>query len=138
MTGVKTRIIPYVDAQGAEGTSNRIYGSTVDSEFINNYPDVYSEHVQFTEEQGAKDLKSLNNVAKNYFKSINPGCDKPKISITIEFDKLTDSEEAKEFANIRNYGLLIHLRFITRNTNFILSPLLVVFNMILFLKRPQN
>lgn len=104
-TGVKTRIIPYVDAQSAEGTSNRIYGSTVDSEFINNYPDVYSEHVQFTEEQGAKDLKSLNNVAKNYFKSINPGCDKPKISITIEFDKLTDSEEAKEFANIRNYGL---------------------------------
>lgn len=104
-TGVKTRIIPYVDAQGAEGTSNRIYGSTVDSEFINNYPDVYSEHVQFTEEQGAKDLKSLNNVAKNYFKSINPGCDKPKISITIEFDKLADSEEAKEFANIRNYGL---------------------------------
>ena len=104
-TGVKTRIIPYVDAQGAEGISNRIYGSTVDSEFINNYPDVYSEHVQFTEEQGAKDLKSLNNVAKNYFKSINPGCDKPKISITIEFDKLTDSEEAKEFANIRNYGL---------------------------------
>lgn len=104
-TGVKTRIIPYVDAQSAEGTSNRIYGSTVDSEFINNYPDVYSEHVQFTEEQGAKDLKSLNNIAKNYFKSINPGCDKPKISITIEFDKLTDSEEAKEFANIRNYGL---------------------------------
>lgn len=104
-TGVKTRIIPYVDAQSAEGTSNRIYGSAVDSEFINNYPDVYSEHVQFTEEQGAKDLKSLNNVAKNYFKSINPGCDKPKISITIEFDKLTDSEEAKEFAKIRNYGL---------------------------------
>lgn len=104
-TGVKTRIIPYVDAQGAEGTSNRIYGTAVDSEFINNYPDVYTEHIQFTEEQGAKDLKSLNNVAKNYFKSINPGCDKPKISITIEFDKLTDSEEAKEFAKIRNYGL---------------------------------
>lgn len=104
-TDVKTRIIPYVDAQGAEGTSNRIYGTAVDSEFINNYPDVCTEHIQFTEEQGAKDLKSLNNVAKNYFKSINPGCDKPKISITIEFDKLTDSEEAKEFAKIRNYGL---------------------------------
>lgn len=104
-TGVKTRIIPYVDAQSAEGTSNRIYGSAVDSEFIDNYPDVYSEHIQFTEDQGAKDLDSLNNIAKNYFKSINPGCDKPKISITIEFDKLTDSEEAKEFAKIRNYGL---------------------------------
>ncbi|OJG40345.1 phage minor structural protein [Enterococcus gilvus] len=104
-SGVKTKIIPYVDAQGAEGTSNRIYGSAVNSEYINNYPDVYTEHVQFTEEQGAKDLKSLNNVAKSYFKSINPGCDKPKISITIEFNKLTDSEEAKEFAKIRNYGL---------------------------------
>ncbi|MGX7163394.1 phage tail spike protein [Enterococcus massiliensis] len=104
-SGMKTRIIPYVDAQSADGTTNRIYGTSVDSEFINNYPDVYTEHIQFTEDQGAKDLKSLNNVAKNYFKLFNPGCDKPKISITIEFDKLTDSEEAKEFAKIRNYGL---------------------------------
>lgn len=104
-TGVKTRIIPYVDAQNDNGISDRIYGSAVDSEFINNYPDIYAEHIQFTEEQGAKDLKSLNNVAKNYFKTINPGCDKPKISITVEFNKLTDSEEAKAFAKIRNYGL---------------------------------
>lgn len=104
-TGVKTRIIPYVDAQNDNGISDRIYGSAVDSEFLNNYPDIYSEHIQFTEEQGAKDLKSLNNVAKNYFKTINPGCDKPKISITVEFNKLTDSEEAKAFAKIRNYGL---------------------------------
>ena len=104
-SGMKTRIIPYVDAQGSEGTSNRIYGSAVDSPLINNYPDVRTEHVQFTEEQGAKDLNSLNKVASRYFSTINPGCDKPKISITIEFDKLTDSEEAKEFARIRNYGL---------------------------------
>ncbi len=104
-TGVKTKIIPYVDAQSDAGTSNRIYGTAVESQYIDNYPDVYTEHVQFTEDQGAKDLKSLNSIAKNYFKSINPGCDKPKISITIEFDKLTDSEEAKEFARVRNYGL---------------------------------
>lgn len=104
-TGVKTKIIPYVDAQSDAGTSNRIYGTAVESQYIDNYPDVYTEHIQFTEEQGAKDLKSLNSIAKNYFKSINPGCDKPKISITIEFDKLTDSEEAKEFAKVRNYGL---------------------------------
>ena len=104
-SGMKTRIIPYVDAQGAEGTANRIYGNVVDSPLVENYPDVRTEHIQFTEEQGAKDLNSLNKVAANYFKSINPGCDKPKISITIEFDKLIDSEEAKEFARIRNYGL---------------------------------
>lgn len=104
-SGMKTRIIPYVDAQGAEGTSNRIYGNVVNSPLVDKYPDVRTEFVQFTEDQGVKDLNSLNKVATNYFKSINPGCDKPKISITIEFDKLTDSEEAKEFARIRNYGL---------------------------------
>lgn len=104
-TGVKTRIIPYADPQSDTGTTSRIYGSPVDSEYINNYPDVYTEHVQFTEEQGGKDVNSLNKIAKNYFKTINPGCDKPKISITVEFDKLTDTEEGKEFAKIRNYGL---------------------------------
>ncbi|EMF0505237.1 phage tail protein [Enterococcus hirae] len=104
-TGVKTRIIPYADPQSDTGTTSRIYGSPVDSEYINNYPDVYTEHVQFTEEQGVKDVNSLNKIAKNYFKTINPGCDKPKISITVEFDKLTDTEEEKEFAKIRNYGL---------------------------------
>ncbi|ENZ5662484.1 phage tail spike protein, partial [Enterococcus hirae] len=104
-TGVKTRIIPYADPQSDTGTTSRIYGSPVDSEYINNYPDVYTEHVQFTEEQGVKDVNSLNKIAKNYFKTINPGCDKPKISITVEFDRLTDTEEGKEFAKIRNYGL---------------------------------
>lgn len=104
-TGVKTRIIPYADPQSDTGTTSRIYGSPVDSEYINNYSDVYTEHVQFTEEQGVKDVNSLNKIAKNYFKTINPGCDKPKISITVEFDKLTDTEEGKEFAKIRNYGL---------------------------------
>ncbi|MGQ4223817.1 phage tail spike protein [Enterococcus mundtii] len=104
-TGVKTRIIPYADPQSDTGTTSRIYGSPVDSEYINNYPDVYTEHVQFTEEQGVKDVNSLNKIAKNYFKTINPGCDKPKISISVEFDKLTDTEEGKEFAKIRNYGL---------------------------------
>lgn len=104
-TGVKTRIIPYADPQSDTGTTSRIYGSPVDSEYINNYPDVYTEHVQFTEEKGVKDVNSLNKIAKNYFKTINPGCDKPKISISVEFDKLTDTEEGKEFAKIRNYGV---------------------------------
>lgn len=100
-----TRIIPYADVQNAEGVAERIYGEQVDSELINNYPDVSTNFVQFTEEQGVKDLASLNNKAKKYFKSINPGCDKPKINIEIQFEKLTDTEEAKEFARIRNYGL---------------------------------
>ncbi|WP_438845427.1 phage tail spike protein [Enterococcus sp. AZ091] len=103
---IVTKVLPYADIQNSEdGTTNRIYGNAVLSELATNYPDVYAKHVQFTEEQGVKDLASLNRVAANYFKSINPGSDKPKVSIELEIEKLTDSEEAKEFAKIRNYGL---------------------------------
>jgi phage-related protein len=39
---------------------------------MNNYPDIYARHIQFTEEQGVTDKASLNRVAKNYFTSMNP------------------------------------------------------------------
>ncbi|MDP4339960.1 phage tail spike protein, partial [Escherichia coli] len=58
---------------------------------------------------------------KNYFKTINPGCDKPKVSITVEFDKLTDSEEAKEFAKIRNYGLFDTFKIYHKKYNIYLE-----------------
>ena len=105
-SSIVTKVLPYADLQKSDdGTTKRIYGNAVLSDLATNYPDVYSKHIQFTEEQGVKDLASLNRVAANYFKSINPGSDKPKISIELEVEKLTDSEEAKEFAKIRNYGL---------------------------------
>ncbi|MFB8551203.1 phage tail spike protein [Enterococcus casseliflavus] len=105
-SSVVTKVLPYADLQNSEdGTTNRIYGNAVMSELASNYPDIYAKHIQFTEEQGVKDLASLNRVAANYFKSINPGSDKPKISIELEIEKLTDSEEAKEFSKIKNYGL---------------------------------
>lgn len=105
-SSIVTKVLPYADLQNSEdGTTKRIYGNAVLSDLATNYPDVYAKHIQFTEEQGVKDLASLNRVAANYFKSINAGSDKPKISIELEIEKLTDSEEAKEFAKIRNYGL---------------------------------
>ncbi|MFS0980330.1 phage tail spike protein [Enterococcus casseliflavus] len=105
-SSIVTKVLPYADLQNSEdGTTNRIYGNAVLSELATKYPDIYAKHIQFTEEQGVKDLASLNRVAANYFKSINPGSDKPKISIELEIEKLTDSEEAKEFAKIKNYGL---------------------------------
>lgn len=105
-SSIVTKVLPYADLQNSEdGTTIRIYGNAVMSELATNYPDVYAKHIQFTEEQGVKDLASLNRVAANYFKSINPGSDKPKISIELEIEKLTDSEEAKEFSKIKNYGL---------------------------------
>uniref|UniRef100_UPI0035DB55AC phage tail spike protein n=1 Tax=Enterococcus casseliflavus TaxID=37734 RepID=UPI0035DB55AC len=105
-SSIVTKVLPYADLQNSDdGTTKRIYGNAVMSELATNYPDVYAKHIQFTEEQGVKDLASLNRVAANYFKSINPGSDKPKISIELEIEKLTDSEEAKEFSKIKNYGL---------------------------------
>ncbi|MGX4686300.1 phage tail spike protein [Vagococcus sp. JNUCC 83] len=105
-SSIITRVLPYADLQnGDDGQTKRIYGDNVDSDLIKNYPDVYSYHVQFTEEQGVTDLKSLNRIAKNYFKSINPGSDKPKVSIELDIEKLTDSEELKEFSKMKNYGL---------------------------------
>lgn len=101
-----TRCLPYADLQDSEdGQTKRIYGKKVDSDLIKNYPDVYAKHVQFTEEQGVKDQVSLDKAAAKYFISVNPGCDKPKVSVELEFEKLTDSEEAREFAKLRNYGL---------------------------------
>lgn len=103
---IVTRCLPYADLQNSDdGQTKRIYGDPVNSDLISNYPDIYARHVQFTEEQGVKDKASLDRVAKNYFKSTNAGVDKPKVSIELEIEKLTDSEEAKEFARLRNYGL---------------------------------
>ncbi|WP_230203973.1 phage tail tip lysozyme, partial [Enterococcus faecium] len=42
-------------------------------------------------------------------------------SITVEFDKLTDSEEAKEFAKIRNYGLFDTFKIYHKKYNIYLE-----------------
>ncbi len=103
---IVTKVLPFAELQsGADGTSQRIYGNAVKSEYINKYPDVYAQYIQFTEDQGVKDLSSLNKVAGKYFTTLYPGSDKPKVSIELEIEKLTDSEEAKEFAKMRNYNL---------------------------------
>ena len=103
---IVTKVLPFAELQsGADGTSQRIYGDAVKSEYINKYPDVYAQYVQFTEDQGVKDSSSLNKVAGKYFTTLYPGSDKPKVSIELEIEKLTDSEEAKEFAKMRNYNL---------------------------------
>ncbi len=42
-------------------------------------PDVYAQYIQFTEDQGVKDIASLNKVASKYFTTLYPGSDKPKV-----------------------------------------------------------
>lgn len=105
-SGLITRIFPYADIQNSEGQTERIYGNQVDSQYIKNYDgEVYAKHIQFTEDQGVTDVKSLNNVSKNYFTSMNPGVDKPKINISIDLIKLDISDKAKKFKDFRKLFL---------------------------------
>lgn len=104
--GLLTRVFPYADVQNNEGQTERIYGNKMDSPYINHYDgEIYSEYVQFTEEQGVTNQTSLNNVAKKYFSSLNPNCDKPKVSIELNIRKMEDSALAKRFKSFRTIGL---------------------------------
>ncbi|MDQ8566032.1 phage tail spike protein [Enterococcus faecium] len=115
--GLLTRIFPYADVQNNEGETERIFGNLVDSPNINKYDgEIYSEYVQFTEDQGVTDQKSLNEVAKKYFSSINPNCDQPNVSIELNIRKMEDTVLAKRFKKFREVGLfdtfdIFHERF---------------------------
>lgn len=115
--GLLTRIFPYADVQNNEGETERIFGNPVDSPNINKYDgEIYSEYVQFTEEQGVTDQKSLNEVSKKYFNSMNPNCDQPNISIELNIRKMEDTALAKRFKKFREVGLfdtfdIYHERF---------------------------
>ncbi|EGP5220507.1 hypothetical protein EGW69_12985 [Enterococcus faecium] len=115
--GLLTRIFPYADVQNNEGETERIFGNPVDSPNINKYDgEIYSEYVQFTEDQGVTDQKSLNEVAKKYFSSINPNCDQPNVSIELNIRKMEDTVLAKRFKKFREVGLfdtfdIFHERF---------------------------
>lgn len=99
--GLLTRIFPYADIQNSEGETERIYGKTVDSRYIGNYDgEVYSKYIQFTEDQGVTDVASLNNVAKNYFTSMNKGVDKPKVSADVEIKKLGKNSKFADFLKL--------------------------------------
>ncbi|EGP5143033.1 CHAP domain-containing protein [Enterococcus faecium] len=115
--GLLTRIFPYADIQNNEGETERIFGNPVDSPNVNKYDgEIYSEYVQFTEDQGVTDQKSLNEVAKKYFSSINPNCDQPNVSIELNIRKMEDTVLAKRFKKFREVGLfdtfdIFHERF---------------------------
>ncbi|MFP7290827.1 phage tail spike protein [Enterococcus hirae] len=115
--GLLTRIFPYADVQNNEGETERIFGNPVDSPNINKYDgEIYSEYVQFTEDQGVTDQKSLNEVSKKYFSSMNPNCDQPNISIELNIRKMEDTALAKRFKKFREVGLfdtfdIFHERF---------------------------
>lgn len=104
--GMVTKIIPYAELQQEnDGKTDIIYGSPVSSNLMDTYPDVYFKYIQFTEEQGVTDLASLNKVAAKYFTSLNPGIDKPSISIEANIEDLASTENGEKFKSLRKLGL---------------------------------
>lgn len=98
-----TRIFPYADVQNSNGKTERIYGNKVDSQYIGNYDgEVYARHIQFTEDQGATDVSTLNKVASKYFTSMNAGVDKPKVGAEVNIRKL---DNHAKFKNFRQLGI---------------------------------
>ncbi|MDT2912122.1 phage tail spike protein [Lactococcus lactis] len=101
--GLVTRIFPYADVQNSNGKTERIYGNKVDSQYIGNYDgEVYARHIQFTEDQGATDVSTLNKVASKYFTSMNAGVDKPKVGAEVNIRKL---DNHAKFKNFRQLGI---------------------------------
>ncbi|MBL1226611.1 phage tail spike protein [Enterococcus sp. BWR-S5] len=100
-----TRIFPYADLQNSEGETERIWGTQVDSQYINNYDDIRTDLIQFTEEQGVTDLATLNKVASKYFTSLNPGIDLPKCTIKANISQIQESGRTEKFKDLRKIGL---------------------------------
>ncbi|AIM64197.1 hypothetical protein WS105_0607 [Weissella ceti] len=98
-----TQIVPTVTVQS--GNKDRfIEGKTVTSQFVNNYPIIYthnvdvSEHVSFPEDASdAVIKKKIDEYAADWFtKSQNTGKDKPKVSIDIDVLSLQDSSNYQD------------------------------------------
>ena len=63
---------------------------------------MYARHIQFTEDQGATEVSTLNKVASKYFTSMNAGVDKPKASAEVNIRKL---DNHAKFKNFRQLGI---------------------------------
>lgn len=100
-----TRIFPYADLQNKEGETERIWGKQVDSQYINNYDDIRTDLIQFTEDQGVTDLATLDKVASKYFTSLNPGIDLPKCTIKANISQIQESSKTGKFEELRKIGL---------------------------------
>lgn len=105
MSSVVTQIIPYITKteSGSENTEY-IYGTVVNSKNIGNYPSIYLQQVDVSQniKVDEKDTNEviagkINEYAKNWFtKSENTHKDEPKITIDISVLSLQDSSDYQD------------------------------------------
>lgn len=118
--GLVTTILPYFTYTPSNSDMPvTIKGSLVNSSLMSNYPVRYISAVDFSNHDGilpttegltpeqynTQVLNNLNTVASAYFVYMNPGCDKPKVTIEVDLAQLSDSSEYEQFRKLEHIAL---------------------------------
>ncbi|MBZ5968963.1 phage tail spike protein [Leuconostoc gasicomitatum] len=106
ISSLVTRIIPTKSIQNDDQTTKTLEGTPVDSKYINNYEQIYTLPLEFTDDT-IKTVADLNTAAKGWFtKSANTGRDKPTVTIDIDVLSLQDSADYQDkFKNLESVSL---------------------------------
>ena len=106
ISSLVTRIIPTKSVQNDDQTTTTLEGTPVDSQYINNYEQIYTLPLEFTDDT-IKTVADLNAAAKGWFtQSANIGRDKPTITIDIDVLSLQDSADYQDkFKNLESVSL---------------------------------
>ena len=106
ISSLVTRIIPTKSVQNDDQTTTTLEGTPVDSQYINNYEQIYTLPLEFTDDT-IKTVADLNAAAKGWFtQSANTGRDKPTVTIDIDVLSLQDSADYRDkFKNLESVSL---------------------------------
>ncbi len=106
ISSLVTRIIPTKSIQNDDQTTTTLEGTPVDSQYINNYEQIYTLPLEFTDDT-IKTVADLNTAAKGWFtQSANTGRDKPTVTIDIDVLSLQDSADYQDkFKNLESVSL---------------------------------
>src|SRR5699024_2935459 len=111
--GMITAIVPYYVKRGRDGADDTtIYGNTVQSQYVNNYPHVYYDTIEYNNEELGLDRdeepengwsnstirSALNRVSERYFIE-HTGIDLPAINMEINLEDISKTKEYEHFKN---------------------------------------
>lgn len=103
--GIITRILPYATITDGEGNETVLVGTVVTSAEAGKYSRKPVIAVDLTDSENVRSLAELNIEASKYFTSLNPGCDKPKISMVVNLLSLQDSPVYSKFKKLETINL---------------------------------
>ena len=104
--GLITAILPTFKMVPEDGSEQvTITGDVVYSPLAGNYPVSKITPVDYSGNESVTTLEELNAKALVYFSDTNPGCDEPKVKLTIDMMQLSDSSEYERFKDLEKIQL---------------------------------